>query len=88
MRHEAYHSEGMRDRWREELIGEGQLLRAAIRGKLPITRNPSICNMPWSMPCPYRRICIDQTPEAHEHDFRKVSDPHIEVVEAANEQEL
>ena len=87
-RHEAYHSRDMIDRWRQEVLYEGRQLRLAIQGKLPPTRNPNHCNMPWSMACPYRSICIEDTPELRESEFKVVNDPHVEVVEAEEESEL
>jgi hypothetical protein len=84
-RHEAYHNPAAIERWRHETLSEASLLRAALKGQLAITRNPSQCNMPWSPRCPYRTVCIEDAPELRS-EFRVVSDPHVEVVAAEEEQ--
>jgi len=80
-RHEAYHSPDAVERWRKETLAEAGLLRSALNGSLAITRNPNECNMPWSPRCPYRSVCIEDSPELR-RELRVVSDPHVEVVEA------
>lgn len=84
-RHEAFHGSDTIDRWRGEMLADGKLLRQSLKGRFPITRNTDKCNMPWSPPCPYRSICIEDAPEKR-RGFRVASDPHVEVVEAEQEE--
>lgn len=74
------------ERWRSDTFVDAARIRGASRDPAQRTRNTGHCNMPWSLPCPYRQVCIDDAPELRTQ-FRVVSDPHAEVraAEAAAE---
>lgn len=87
-RHETWHSADVLERWRAEAVAEATQIRASLRGSLPITRNAGHCNHPWSLPCVFRGICKQDSPELRELDYRVVTEPHMEVVEAEAELEV
>ena len=85
MRHEDFQSELSRARWLKELRGDGKLVRDALKGKMPITRNDNHCNKAWSLSCGYRSICKEDTPDGRS-GFHVVAAPHTEVVGAELQQ--
>lgn len=86
VRLETFTTPDMIERWRAETLAEAGLLRRALRGAHPITRNAEMCNPAWAMPCRYRSICIEDAPERRQ-EFKVVSDPHSEVIEAEEAEE-
>jgi len=69
------------DRWRSDTVVDASRIRAAATRPEYRTRNPGHCNMPWSLPCSYRSVCLDDTPETRAM-FRVLDDAHPEVREA------
>jgi hypothetical protein len=72
------------ERWRSDLFVDAARIREANRDPTRRTRNPGHCNMAWSLPCPYRAICIDDTPEMLAQ-YRVSEHAHSEVREAETE---
>lgn len=66
------------ERWRSDTFVDAARIRAAGRDPAQRTRNTGHCNMPWSLPCAYRSVCLDDTPEMRAQ-FRVSADPHAEV---------
>lgn len=66
------------ERWRSDTFVDASRIREAERDPSRRTRNPGNCNMAWSLPCQYRSICLDNSPELRAQ-FRVASDPHAEV---------
>jgi hypothetical protein len=66
------------ERWRSDTFVDAGRIRAATYEPALRTRNTGHCNMAWSLPCPYRSICLDDTPELRAQ-FRVVPDAHAEV---------
>jgi len=85
-RHETWHSPEMIERWREETHEDAKLVRDARAGRLPLSRNATICTGPWNRPCAFRSICILDSPERRQ-EFVKIDDRHAEVAEAIEEAE-
>jgi len=81
MRHEVFHGRDLVERFRRETFADAGLLRRAVRGDHPITRNPEHCNPQGSFGCGYRSVCIEDTPEGR-REFAVRADVHGEVVEA------
>lgn len=81
-RHEHWHSDAVIERWRNEFHEDAKLVRAARAGRLPLSRNPSVCTGAWNRPCPMRPICIEDTPEGRAHGYIVGDHRHAEVVEA------
>lgn len=69
------------ERWRSDTVVDASRIRLAATSPAARTRNPGHCNMPWSLPCTYRAVCLDDTPETRAM-FRVVDDAHPEVREA------
>jgi catechol 2,3-dioxygenase-like lactoylglutathione lyase family enzyme len=69
------------ERWRNDTFIDAGRIRAADRDPRQRTRNPGHCNMPWSLPCEYRSVCLDDTPETRAL-FQVLDDAHPEVREA------
>ena len=61
------HVLGARDvnQWVSEALADARLMRAtesaSDKRRLPITRNPASCTLPWAPPCAYRSVCVDDT---------------------------
>ena len=66
------------ERWRSDTFVNASRIREADRDPAKRTRNTGHCNMAWSLPCTYRQICLDNSPEQRGM-FRVASDPHAEV---------
>lgn len=66
------------ERWRSDTFVDAGRIREAERDPAKRTRNTGNCNMAWSLPCVYRQICLDNSPELRGM-FRVASDPHAEV---------
>lgn len=79
-RHEHYVTEREVNEWIAEAIAETKLLRAAQAGKLAITRNPATCVQSWQPACPFRSICVDDSPARREAEFR-VGERHEELAD-------
>lgn len=84
-RHETFTSKAQVERWREETVTDANLIRQARAGKLMPTRNAEACNPPWAPACPFRSICIEDSPEVRAAEF-EVAQRHNEVKEAIAEQ--
>lgn len=69
------------ERWRQDTVIDAGRVRLATYSPEHRTRNTGHCNMPWSLPCPYRSVCLDDQPELRS-TFRVVDNPHVEVREA------
>lgn len=72
-RHEVYIPPAHVDEWVAEARADLRLLRASSDGAkraLPITRNPASCTLPWTRPCAYREICVDDSPERRAAEYR------------------
>lgn len=82
-RREFFRSNDEIERWRRELFVDAQRLRSAEEDPNERTRNPGHCTMPWSMPCAYRRPCLD--PQMT--DGFVVRPRHAEVEDAAHREE-
>lgn len=67
-------------RWRREVFVEASRVREMERDPSTVTRNAGHCTAPWSQPCAYRSICLDDTPELRA-SFDRVA-RHVEVEEA------
>lgn len=80
-RHEYQKTRAEIERWRSDTMVDAARIRAADNDPAKRTRNPGNCNMPWSMSCSYRSVCIDDTPETRA-GFRVLTDAHPEVREA------
>lgn len=80
---EVFHGNDVLERWHTEQKADASLVRLARDGRFPITRNPEACNPPWVPPCPYRTICIDDSPERRElAGYVTMAGVHEEVQEA------
>lgn len=66
------------ERWRSDTFVNASRIREAERDPAKRTRNTGHCNMAWSLPCQYRSICLDNSPELRSQ-FRVAQDPHSEV---------
>lgn len=84
-RHEHWHSAAVIERWRNEFHEDAKLVRDARAGRLPLSRNPSVCTGAWNRPCPMRPICIEDTPEGRRHGYIVGDHRHAEVAEAMEE---
>ena len=62
-RREFFRSGRDLESWRAETFEQARLVRAAERDVARRYRNAGHCSMPWSMPCSYRSICLDDSPE-------------------------
>lgn len=80
-RHEYQKTRAEIERWRSDTMVDAARIRAADKDPAKRTRNPGHCNMPWSMSCSYRTVCLDDTPETRA-SFRVLEDAHPEVREA------
>ncbi len=69
------------ERWRREAFVQAGLIRDAESNPLLRFRNPGHCTMPWSRPCVYRGICLDDSPELRAQF--DVLPRHVEVEEAS-----
>lgn len=70
------------ERWRSEMYVDAARIREADRDPTRRTRNTGHCNMPWSLKCSYRSICMDpDAPELYTL-FKRIDDAHAEVREA------
>lgn len=87
MRHEVFHGSDLVERFRSETFADAAVLRRAVRGDHPITRNPEHCNPQGSFGCALRSICIEDTPEGRA-EFNVRADVHGEVTEAEAEAEV
>jgi len=73
------------DRWERETIAVAKSIRSAERDESERYRNPGHCAMPWSLPCSYRAVCLDDAPETRSgFDVRP---RHVEVEEALEAKE-
>jgi hypothetical protein len=70
------------ERWRSDTFVDAARIRGAERNPEQRTRNTGHCNMPWSLTCTYRGVCLDPDAKELRSQFRVVSDPHAEVREA------
>ena len=86
-RHEGYHGKSAVEEWRGETHADGRVMRWAEHENdpLPVTRNTNACNLPWMPACPYRSICVSDSPEAREFGFDVTTHQHIEIAEAKAE---
>lgn len=80
-RHEFYRTREEIERWRVDIAVDAARIRQAERDPRFRTRNPGHCNMPWSLSCEYRPVCLDDTPETRAL-YNVSSDAHPEVREA------
>jgi len=80
-RHEYQKTRAEIDRWRNDTMVDAARIRLADNNPATRTRNPGNCNMPWSMACSYRTVCLDDTPETRA-SFRVLDHAHPEVREA------
>jgi hypothetical protein len=69
------------ERWRSDTLVDASRIRAANADPARRTRNPGNCNMAWSLPCEYRSVCLDDSPEIRAM-FRVDEHAHPEVREA------
>lgn len=83
-RHEFQRADAEVERWRSDTFADASRLREANRRPELRTRNPGHCSMAWSMPCEYRGVCIDDTPELRA-GFRVAEVANEEVREAEEE---
>lgn len=65
------------ERWRAGVVAQAGDMRAAMRDAKAAYRNPGHCSHAWSMPCAYRSICLDESPELMAHYI--VQPRHVEV---------
>lgn len=68
-RHEWFYSEADVDRWRREQLATAFMIRQARRRKLPLVRNGAACAPQNSMPCAYRSVCVQDSPEVRDEMF-------------------
>lgn len=80
-RHEYYKTRAEIERWRSDTMVDAGRIRAANTTPAMRTRNPGHCNMAWSLPCSYRSVCLDDTPETRA-SYRVLDTAHPEVREA------
>lgn len=80
-RHEFYRTREEIERWRTDIAVDAARIRQADRDPRYRTRNPGHCNMPWSLSCEYRAVCLDDVPE-NRALYNVSSDAHPEVREA------
>lgn len=80
-RHEFYRTRAEIDRWRSDTVVDAARIRQSHADPTRRTRNPGNCNMPWSMKCEYRAVCMDDTPETRAM-YVVASEKHPEVREA------
>lgn len=73
------------ERWRSDAFVDASRIRAADRDPSHRTRNVGHCNMPWSLPCSYRSVCLDPSAPEIRQQFRVVEDQHAEVRSAETE---
>ncbi len=81
-RREFHRSDEEIERWRRELFVDAQRVRMAEADPDQRTRNPGHCCQPWSMPCAYRRPCLDPTMR---DGFDVMTTRHVEIEEAKEE---
>lgn len=77
-RTERYITEQESQVWLDELRVEARRIRESRRSSEARTRNPSTCSMPWSPPCAYREVCVNDTPESRA-PFLRASSRHPEL---------
>jgi hypothetical protein len=73
------------ERWRSDAFAAARGIRAADRDPSLRDRNPGHCNMPWSLPCAFRALCLDPNASEIRAQYRVVDDVHTEVREAQTE---
>jgi hypothetical protein len=83
-RREFWKSDAEIELWRQYAFAQGNDIRAAERDERFRYPNPGHCTTAWSLPCVYRSLCIDDTPEIAA-SFR-VEPRHAEV-EAARKRD-
>lgn len=67
------------ERWRRDTFVDAKRIREADRDPDARTRNTGHCNMPWSLPCSYRQLCLNPDAPELRAQFRVASDIHAEV---------
>lgn len=70
------------ERWRRDTFMDAKRIREADRDPDARTRNVGHCNMPWSLPCSYRAVCMDPDAPELRNNFRVARDIHTEVRDA------
>lgn len=73
------------ERWRSDTFANASRIREADRDPSRRTRNTGHCNMPWSLPCRYRQLCLDPESREIRAQFRVAGDVHTEVRDAETE---
>lgn len=66
------------ERWRREMYVEAARIRRADRDPSERTRSPGACTMPWSPPCEYRLVCLQDAPETRSQ-YRVAEVAHEEI---------
>lgn len=67
------------ERWRSDAFVKARQIREAERDPQCRVRKTGHCNMPWSLPCSYRSVCLDPTAPELRAQFRVASEIHTEV---------
>lgn len=62
-RREFWKSDAEIELWRQQAFAQGNDLRVAERDPRFRYPNPGHCTTAWSLPCVYRSLCLDDTPE-------------------------
>ena len=70
------------NRWVREQYISARRMRSIRRNKDLCVRNERACNMIASPACPYRALCIDDTPDLRKANFRIATSDHEEIDEA------
>jgi len=77
-RTEFWRSDEEIEQWRREMYVEAGRIRRADRDPSERTRSPGACTMPWSPPCEYRLVCLQDAPETRSQ-YRVAEVAHEEI---------
>ena len=81
-RYEFFRNEEEIEAWRRETIVQGGRIRAALRDRSTLYRNPGHCAMPWSLSCAMRDVCLNPTDPMVRSTYRVAKDAHEEIAMA------
>jgi hypothetical protein len=79
---EWHRSDADIERWRRDTFYDAKRIREADRDEDARTRNTGHCNMPWSLPCSFRALCLDPTAPELRKNYKTRGDVHAEVRDA------
>lgn len=77
-RFEYFRTDDLIERWRQETVIDVRQMRDATYLPTLRTRNPGVCTQANSLPCTYRQVCLDDSPEMRAL-YRTAETKHEEI---------